>query len=186
MLKNRKCRRSGFSLLELLVVILIIGVLAAVALPQYQKAVIKSRLGAIKNLTRSIADAEKVYYMTYNEYTPDVGNLSVDMPEEISSYVTTNIGRYYFPWGYCIIEASTAQNLVYCVLSRERNSTDTALANRVIAYWMDLQYDEKKPRRIACYAYDSDKNSMQDQICQIETGHKNADVSSSKLRQYLY
>ena len=59
----------GFTLIELLVVVLIIGILAAIALPQYNKAVTKSRLAAIKPVLSAVKSAEEMYYLEHGSYT---------------------------------------------------------------------------------------------------------------------
>jgi len=54
---------KGFTLIELLVVVLIIGILSSVALPQYTKAVEKSRQSEAWQTMKSINDAVKIAQM---------------------------------------------------------------------------------------------------------------------------
>ncbi len=51
---------KGFTLIELLVVVLIIGILSSVALPQYTKAVEKSRVAEARTMLKTLYDAEMV------------------------------------------------------------------------------------------------------------------------------
>ena len=70
--------RRGFTLIELLVVVLIIGILASVALPQYTKAVAKSRYSQLITAGKSLKDAMEVYYMANGNYPQYWGDLDIE------------------------------------------------------------------------------------------------------------
>ena len=76
-------KSRAFTLIELLVVVLIIGILSAIALPQYQKAIVKSRLATIQPLLAAIKTAEEEYYMVNGTYTSDLSNLSIGTSCEV-------------------------------------------------------------------------------------------------------
>lgn len=77
-----KRRTNGFTLLELLVVVLVIGILAAIALPQYQKAVDRSRWTPMLQMERIISRAQEMYYMANGKYASNFEELGLDYPLE--------------------------------------------------------------------------------------------------------
>ncbi len=100
-------RGHGFTFVELLVVVLIIGILAAVAVPQYQKAVAKSRLRLAQILAEDMLRAQEIYYLANNEYAQTPEELDIDFPTPLSVEYSETISRttLYYPWGECQFHA---------------------------------------------------------------------------------
>ena len=91
---------GAFTLIELLVVVLIIGILSAVALPQYQKAVEKARAAEAVAILRNIADANRRYYLANGSYTWSLADLDIEIPgTDISYYDMDRKETKYFEYG---------------------------------------------------------------------------------------
>jgi len=89
---ERACRPRGFTLIELLIVVAIIAILAAIAVPNFLEAQVRAKVSRAQSDLRTIASALESYAVDYNGYPPNDGRYNV-IPVELTtpvSYLTGN------------------------------------------------------------------------------------------------
>jgi len=71
-------RMRGFTIIELMVVLTIIGILSSVAVNLHRKAIIKAKESVLKENLFQIRDALEQYYADKGKYPPDLETLVDD------------------------------------------------------------------------------------------------------------
>ena len=89
-------RGKGFTLLELLVVVIIIGILASIAIPQFVRVTERSRQAEARTILGAIRTAEAAYYQQNDTYATAIGQLDIDDPnaaalEHFFSYTVATV-----------------------------------------------------------------------------------------------
>jgi prepilin-type N-terminal cleavage/methylation domain-containing protein len=75
-MRKRLYNKKGFTLVELMVVVIIVGILAAVAVPLYRANIRRAMSSEGQALVGSIRTAERLYFAENNAYTATWADIS--------------------------------------------------------------------------------------------------------------
>ena len=76
---------KGFTLIELMIVVAVVGILSMVALPQYQQYVIRGNRAAAEAFMMDVANRQKQFLLDARSYAPDLATLTMTAPTNVSN-----------------------------------------------------------------------------------------------------
>ena len=78
MFSTNRRSRAGFTLVELLIVVLIIGILASLAVVRFNRVKQRGQLAAVQSDLRNMSVAQEGYHMENIGYTTNISDLEFD------------------------------------------------------------------------------------------------------------
>jgi len=147
--------KKAFTLIEMLVVVLIIGILAAIALPQYEIAVESSKVSeAVSNLS-TIARAVDVYKLSVGQNTDNFDDLDVNIQGTKTS--DTHLLTKYYDYH---ISKSSSNGTGYEVIATRSNT-----ASQRYQYYIYINYYRGR----SCTAKTQEARAICDKFCTTPT-----------------
>jgi len=108
--KNQK----GFTLVELMITIVIVGILAAVAVPIYTANIKKAKMSECDAALGTIRTALRVYYATNDpepKYPTAAANTPVSTVSGLDIDAADLLGKYFIAANYTLLSADTAYTI---------------------------------------------------------------------------
>ncbi len=87
-------RNRGFTLIELMIVVMVIAVLAGIAYPSYKNHVLKGHRAAAQAFLMDAAQRQQQYFLDNRAFAPDLATLfgvASPIPTEVDPYYTVTV-----------------------------------------------------------------------------------------------
>jgi type IV pilus assembly protein PilE len=84
-------RTRGFTLLEVVLVVVIVGILAAIALPSYLSYIVRANRNAGEQVMQELANREEQYRLDARSYTNSLSALNYTVSTDVSAQYTITI-----------------------------------------------------------------------------------------------
>lgn len=96
----------GFTLIELMITVAVIGILAAVAYPSYQSYITRSNRAAAQNFMLEVASRQERFLLDARQYGADLAALGMTVPPSVAAnYNVTTVGAGGPPPTYTVTAA---------------------------------------------------------------------------------
>ena len=85
-------RRGGFTLIELIIVVVVIGILATIAIPKFSQMRTKSYIAAVTSDLKNAASQQEIYLSNEYVYAGDVANLDMLLTDAVTITINEATG----------------------------------------------------------------------------------------------
>jgi type IV pilus assembly protein PilE len=83
--------KNGFTLIELIITVAIVGILASIAYPSYTNSLRKSNRSAAQSVLMDIAQRQSQYLVENRSYAASTSAVNVTVPSKVSSTYTITV-----------------------------------------------------------------------------------------------